>query len=153
MIVGAAMLAALFACGSDSSGPAAHPRTPSISVSPRQIPPPTAGDFAAACDLAYGAGARGQLIAANCKELEPTAGAIDVSPLVGQFDDGGNREPTIFVGLQVINTVAKEVPADLADSAFDGVAMRQRFHALIDALAAALPGRITYLSIGNEVDG
>jgi hypothetical protein len=31
--------------------------------------------------------------------------------------------------------------------------MRQRFHVLIDALAAALPGKITYLSIGNEVDG
>jgi len=152
-IVGAAVLAALFACGSDSSGPAAHTRTLSISASPRQIPPPTASDFVSAFDLVYGAGARGQLIAATWKELEPTAGAIDVSSLVGQLDDGGDREPTIFVGLQVINTVAKEVPADLADSAFDAVAMRQRFHALIDALATALPGRITYLSIGNEVDG
>jgi len=69
-----------------------------------------------AFDLVYGAGARGQLIAATWKELEPTSGAIDVSPLVGQLDYGGDREPTIFVGIQVINTVAKEVPADLADA-------------------------------------
>lgn len=110
-------------------------------------------DFIAAFDLAYDAGARGQLIAATWKELEPTAGAIDLSPLVGQMDYAQSRVTTTLVGIQVINTVAKEVPADLADTAFDAATMKLRFHALIDALAAALPGEITYLSIGNEVDG
>jgi hypothetical protein len=145
-------MSALGACGSETSAPTRPPRTLAISASPRQIPPPAANDFIAAFDLAYGAGARGQLIAATWKELEPTAGVLDVSPLVSQLDYAG-RMPSIYVGIQVINTVAKEVPADLADSAFDTPVMRARFHVLLDAVAAALPGKVTYLSIGNEVDG
>ena len=74
MIAGGTVLLTALACGSDSSGPAAKGRTLSISSIPRQIPPPTAADFIAAFDLAYGAGARGQLITATWKELEPTAG-------------------------------------------------------------------------------
>jgi hypothetical protein len=142
---------AIAGCGSDASGPVPAGRTLSVSASPRQIPPPTGADFIAAFDLAYSAGARGQLIAATWKQLEPTAGALDVSPLVRQLDYAPGRMPTIYVGIQLINTVAKEVPDDLADTAFDAPAMRERFHALIDALGAALPESITYLSIGNEV--
>ncbi len=140
-------------CGSDSAAPGAHGRVLSISTDPPQIPPPTLDDFKAAADLAYNAGARGQLLTATWRELEPTPGAIDVSQLVSQLDYGGSREATIYVGIQVINTVAKEVPPDLADSAFDAATTRARFHALLDAVAAALPARITYLSLGNEVDG
>ena len=150
---GTLLLLAVVACGTDSVKPLARGRVLSISTSPRQIPPPTRSDFVAAFDLVYGAGARGQLITATWKELEPTPGAIDVSSLVGQLDYGGDREPTIYVGIEVINTVAKEVPTDLADSTFDAATTRARFHALVDAVAAALPARITYLSIGNEVDG
>lgn len=144
---------ALAGCGSEASGPTPAPRTLSISASPRQIPPPTSADFLAAFDLAYGAGARGQVIAASWKDLEPTSGALDVSSLVNQLDYVPGRMPAVYAGIQPINTVAKEVPADLADTAFDAPVMRARFHALIDALATALPGKVTYLSIGNEVDG
>ena len=153
IVVAAIAAAAIVGCGSDASGPAPAGRTLSISASPRQIPPPTGADLLAALDLAYGAGARGQLIAATWKELEPTAGAMNVTPLVNQLDYVPGRMPAIYVGIQLINTVAKEVPADLADTAFDAPAMRARFHALIDALAAALPEKVTYLAIGNEVDG
>jgi hypothetical protein len=145
--------AAIAGCGSDVNGPAPAARTLSISVSPRQIPPPTSADFLAAFDLAYGAGARGQLITASWKDLEPTSGALNVSSLIGQLDYVPGRMPTIYVGIQLINTVAKEVPADLADTAFDAPAMRARFHTLIDRIAGAMPVPITYLSIGNEVDG
>jgi hypothetical protein len=148
-----AALGILCACSSGGVEPIAQSHILSISASPRQIPPPTKADFVSAFDLAYDAGARGQMITATWKDLEPAPGAIDLSPLTRQLDYGGTREPTIYIGIQVINTVAKEVPSDLADSAFDGASMRTRFHAIIDALAAALPGRITYLSIGNEVDG
>lgn len=147
-------LVAMLACGSDTSAPTPSPRTLSMSASPRQTPPPTTTeDFVAAFDLAYDAGARGQLIAATWKELEPTAGVIDVSSLVRQLDYAQSRVPVTLVGIQLINTVAKEVPPDLADTSFDAARMKLRFHALLDALAAALPGKVTYLSIGNEVDG
>ena len=152
-LIAAVAAFAIAGCGSDSGAPTAAGRTLSISASPRQIPPATGADFIAAFDLAYAAGARGQLIAATWRELEPTAGALDMSPLVSQLDYVPGRMSTVYVGIQLINTVAKEVPADLADTAFDAPAMRERFHALIDALSAALPGRVTYLSIGNEVDG
>lgn len=148
-----ALLAALSACGSDSSRPTPSARTLSISTSPRQIPPPSTADFVAAFDLASSAGARGALITSTWKDLEPIAGALDVSSFVDQIEYAKSRMPATFVGIQLINTVAKEVPADLADTAFDAAAMRTRFRALIDALATALPGKITYLSIGNEVDG
>ena len=123
--------------GFDRAGSAA--RTLSISASPRQIPPPAGADFVAAFDLAYGAGARGQLIAATWKELEPTSGALNVSSLVRQLDYVPGRMPTIYVGIQLINTVAKEVPADLADTAFNAPVMRARFHTLIDRIAGAMP--------------
>ena len=145
--------AALAGCGSDSTGPTPAGRTLSISASPRQIPPPASADFFAAFDLAYGAGARGQLITATWKDLEPTSGALNVSSLVRQLDYVPGRMPTIYVGVQLVNTVAKEVPADLADTAFDAPVMRARFHILIDRIAGAMPVPITYLSIGNEVDG
>ncbi|HEV7705943.1 MAG TPA: hypothetical protein VGO46_16715 [Gemmatimonadaceae bacterium] len=144
---------AIAACGSDANGPAPAARTLSMSASPRQIPPPTDADFAAAFDLAYGAGARGQLITATWRELEPTAGALNVSALFRQLDYVPGRMPAIYVGIQLINTVAKEVPDDLADTSFDSPAMRARFHALIDAIAGTMPAPVTYFSIGNEVDG
>ena len=144
-------IAAITGACSSSDAPKAPPRTMAIAVIPRQIPPPTASDFAAAYQLSYDAGSRGQVVTLTWKDLEPDSGALDLSPLISQVN-AASSFPTIFVGIQAINTVAKEVPADLADTPFDDATTIARFHVLIDRIAGALPGRITYLSIGNEVD-
>jgi hypothetical protein len=60
----------------------------------------------------------------------------------------------LFLTLRPINTVAKEVPADLVATAFDAAAMITRFKALLDVVFAHLPAvTLEGLAIGNEVDG
>lgn len=65
---------------------------------------------------------------------------------------GNGRKLTLLLGLQVLNTTAKEAPADLQAVAFDSPAMTARFRALLDAVVPVLNGHVKYLSIGNEVD-
>jgi hypothetical protein len=60
----------------------------------------------------------------------------------------------LFLTLRPINTVAKEVPSDLASTAFDDATMIARFKALLDLVFARI-GAVTLegLAIGNEIDG
>jgi hypothetical protein len=64
------------------------------------------------------------------------------------------RGISLFLTLRPINTVAKEVPADLAATAFDHATMIARFKALLDVVFAHLPAvTLEGLAIGNEIDG
>lgn len=150
----AAVLAAALAsaCGSDKGTSPDGPRVLAISANPRSFPAPTPDDVLAAVDLATGAGARGMFLAERWSVLEPSAGRFnlgDFARRVGLFSDRGL---TILVGIQVVNTTVKETPPDLGGVAFDSPEMKNRFHALIDALVPILAGRVAFLSIGNEVD-
>ena len=57
-----------------------------------------------------------------------------------------------MLGIQVINTVKREVPADLSNVAFDSPQMAARFHTLLDRVLPLLGSNAKYVSIGNEVD-
>ncbi len=47
---------------------------------------------------------------------------------------GNVRGLDLLLGLQVINTTAREAPSDLATLPFDAMAMKKRFHILIGVL-------------------
>lgn len=52
-----------------------------------------------------------------------------------------------------VNTVAKEVPADLQDVAFDSPELIDRFKAVLDTVFTHLPDlELSVLNIGNEID-
>jgi hypothetical protein len=130
--------------------PRAGARVLAISTNPRPIPPPTSSDFLAAFDLAAAAGARGGFLSYTWSSLEADAGKLDVRRVRDDIAFAQSRGLRILLGVQVINTTAKETPADLQNVPFDDARMRARFHTLIDSIASVLPN-VTYLSIGNEV--
>lgn len=155
------MLAALVGCGlgcsSSSKGVGPSPPKPgdrvlAMAMNPRQEPPATIADFLAAFDLAHGAGARGNLITFTWSALESDTGRLDISRPRDDVSFNTSRGMQVFLGIQLINTTAKEVPADLQSTPFDSPRMKARFHTLIDSLAKSVLPKTTYLSIGNEVD-
>ncbi len=128
-------------------------RVLAVSSNPRVAPAPAPPDFAGAIDLVAQAGARGSLLSWTWKALEPSPGVFKLDEVKEGLSYLGNtRGLDLLVGLQVINTTAKEVPSDLAAVPFDADVMKTRFHALVDALRPHLNRRVKYLSIGNEVD-
>ena len=126
----------------------------SISAFPRSQPATTPQDLVDAVDLVYKAGSRGYFESKTWKAIEPRAGALDTKDVKNSLDYLGNKKgfATLLLGIQLINTSAKETPADLAGVPFDSPAMKARFHALVDALKRVLNPRVKYLSVGNEVD-
>lgn len=131
-----------------------------VSASARLDPlPATAEQYAALADaafeLVFSAGARGQMSTWTWRELEPSAGRYDADTWRNVDNDiarARSRSLTQYVGIQIINTTTREMPAGLEDQAFDSVAVTGRFHALLDRLVGLHRGQIKYLSIGNEVD-
>jgi len=128
-------------------------RVLSISSNPRTGPGTAPQDFLAAIDLAYQAGARGNFVSWTWKALEPSPGRFHLDEVKNGLNYLGNtRGFELLIGIQVLNTTAKETPSDLADIPFDASAMKTRFHALLDALRPYLNRHVKYFSIGNEVD-
>lgn len=113
---------------------------------------PTTQGFDTAAALAVGAGAKAVALTYTWKTLEPTSGAIDVSPIQDAVQYFQSQGLQIYLGIQVINTVKREVPPDLETTSFDDPEFISRFHALLDAVRGVLPEGALYISIGNEVD-
>lgn len=123
--------------------------------------PPPANDqellqrYLEARDLVESTGANGQFQSYHWADLEPITGQYDQSKLqefADTMESAEDRGLTQLVGLQVINTVTREVPQGLENTAWDNPAMVQAFTDLLDQLLPHLQGRVRYLSIGNEVD-
>jgi len=163
------MLLLLSACGGGSNDDPIDPhyggepvvdKVLSLSASVVSAPPP-ANDadllqrYLDANQLARDAGARGQFLSWRWSELESTLGNYDTAVLDnfnGAMNFAAQQGLVQLLGLQVINTVTREVPAELVDAEWDSAAMINAFTGLLDQLLPAMQGRITYLSIGNEVD-
>jgi hypothetical protein len=128
-------------------------RVLSISATPRLDPAPGPADFLTAFQMAYDAGARGAFSSWTWATLEPSAGRFDLKKAIDDLEfQGRGRNMVLLVGIQAINTTAKETPSDLATTTFDAPEMTARFHALINALLPNLDSHVRYISIGNEVD-
>jgi len=128
-------------------------RVLAVSSNPRVTPASVPPDYVGAIDLTLQAGARGSFLSWTWKALEPSPGVFKLDEVKEGLPNLGNtRGLDLLVGLQVINTTAKEVPSDLSATPFDADVMTTRFHAFVDALRPHLNRHVKYLSIGNEVD-
>lgn len=108
-----------------------------------------------AVNLSYSAGSRGQMTTYTWKKLEPTQGSYSAQEWQGLdwwMTQSQRRSQVNYIGIQLINTTQREMPAGLEALAFDNAQVKARFHALLDKLIGLYKGRILYLSIGNEVD-
>lgn len=103
--------------------------------------------------LAQLAGANGQFSSYTWSELEPSAGDYELQNFSDAMAHAEDENLTVLVGLQVINTVARAVPSDLVNQAWNSATMISRMHAFLDQLIPLMQGRVAYISIGNEVNG
>ena len=103
-------------------------------------------------DIALAAGARGTFHSVTWSRLEPSRGHYNHAAMSEISYLSGARGFQVLLGLQVVNTTARETPRDLAALDFDAPAVRERFHALVDELAPYLNRNVRYISVGNEVD-
>ena len=123
-----------------------------MSVNPRSIPPPTWRDFDKAVNLAVGAGIQGVVLTSTWRSLEPSPQIYDLTQMKAAIDYFTARHLQIYLGIQPLNTVAKETPSDLLAAPFDSPMMMSRFHNLLDQIKPLLSSDVKYISIGNEVD-
>ena len=122
----------------------------SILANPRPIPTPVAADYAAAVDSIVAVGARGTVLTYSWRDLEPDSARLNVQQLISDVRYARGRGLQVFVGLQPINTVKREMPPDIAALPWTDARLQRRFERLLDAIAPVV-NDITYLSIGNEV--
>lgn len=122
----------------------------------------------AAADALYArvlsAGAALAQIEISWSDLEPRAGALDVSPLAALLAAARARGAVPLVTVNAIDTNAVKVPADLGDAAdatvlapglrWSDATVTDRF-ARVMALAAPLAAYYGafYVGVGNEIDG
>jgi hypothetical protein len=125
----------------------------SISASPRYDPPPNIADIFAGLALAADAGVTGDFHSERWSALEPSLGAYVLTDVENYLKlINGAYDYTLLLGVQALNTTAKETPSDLLDVPFDDPRMIAAFTALFDALRPSLTENVRYFSIGNEVD-
>lgn len=151
----ASLLIACAGCGGSSgtsSPPPPDHRVLGLAANPRGVPPPTQQDYLDAVNLAINAGARGIVETNTWSSLEPAPGQYALQNLQNDLTFQAQEGFEIYLGIQVINTVPKEVPADLMNVAWDDPQMKARFHSLLDAIRPLLNSHVAFLSIGNEVD-
>jgi hypothetical protein len=146
----------LLGCGGSFSEPSPSSNLGQVVAmsinTPNSSVPPTIQALDAAVGLAQGANVRGVIATYTWSSLEPTPGQVDVSSLKSGLSYYHQKGLQILLGIQVINTVKREVPTDLENTAFDDPQFISRFHSLLDAVRGALSGGEQYISVGNEVD-
>lgn len=116
---------------------------------PPLAPPPDEAAFESAIAISREIGANGAVLTFTWADLEPRPGQYQLDELLLNF--ARQRGRVKLLGLQVIHTADKSVPADLVEVPFDAPRMQQRFQALLAAIPEPLAAT-TYLSIGNESD-
>ncbi len=147
--LGLISLLVLAGCGGGSNAPGAGPDWRVLGIHASEA---SDGDFDAAVNLAVSAGARALHLHLDWSGLEGAPETYDAT-----FPDIANiyypaRGIPLYLTLRPINTVRREVPADLQNVAWDDPVMIQRFAKLLDFLFARMPDvDIPALAIGNEV--
>ena len=138
--------------GSGDDGPGVVPK--GSRVLGWHVGPAVGETYDQAVTAAEGAGMEAVDLSFDWPSIETSPGVFDTT-----FLDVANtyypaRGLRLFLTLRPINTVAKEVPADLASTAFDHATMIARFNALLDQVFSRI-GAVTLagLAIGNEIDG
>ncbi len=78
-----------------------------------------------------------------------TQGLKSVSDGVGLANLTGQKE---LLTIATIDTVKKRLPADLADLQWDDPVLEKRFDDLLGQVAPIVAGKISWISLGNEVN-
>lgn len=126
----------------------------SIFPIPRDMDHLTVENFIKAIHIVNDAGTTLFFCAPKWGEIEPSAGNFTFESALGGTKYVAEQEgiDDIYFGLQLINTVKREVPPDLQNTAWDDPQLIARFEKMIAVLSKEKIGTIHTISIGNEVD-
>ncbi len=113
-------------------------------------PAPTADDVLAANQKSRRAGCDAAVLTFSWPSLEQSPGQFTFDKLKKSVELNSGR--FLFLGIQVVNTTAKELPIDLQGKPLNSSEVIDRFCELLDALDPFLKNRVRFLSIGNETD-
>ncbi len=107
--------------------------------------------------LARGAGVRFLFLSHTWGgDLEKAPGVLDLKPLADEVQNLPLLGFDAFsVTIQTLDTTNRTLPPDLQTRAWDDPVLLARWDVFVDALAgilAAIPGRVGWLSLGNEAD-
>lgn len=99
------------------------------------------------------AGAQGLLLAQTWHEMEPKRGQYNQGKMKGDLQINRVDDfQQVLLGIQVINTVKREVPRSLKKKDWDSPEMIAAFRDYIQWTAPQVKNRVHMISIGNEVD-
>jgi len=128
-------------------------RVLAIVPSPKGGPPITAKNLPPALALAMKAQVDAFQLFNTWAELEPGVGSYQLQALKSPLDYlGGQLGWHLMLTIGLINTLIRQVPPDLATTAWDDPTLIQRFHRLLDAIIPLFNSHLEYLAVGNEVD-
>jgi len=155
VLIGFSLVVSLGGCSgtaSVSTNASSDHRVLGITANARPVPPPTQQDAINAEVLVANAGARGAVLTFAWNQLEISPGVFSLPTLQSSVTYSTSQGFTIYLGIQLINTVAREIPTDLQGVAWNDPMMETRFHSLVDAIRPYITPQVRYISIGNEVD-
>ena len=120
---------------------------------PKDMDNLTVENFIETIGITRAMNANATLGAPNWREMEPRKGEYDFDhPLGGTAYSVQQGMGKLYLNLQIINTVKREVPDDLLDVAWDDPVMIQRFEGLLAAIKDMKTIDPLAVSVGNEVD-
>jgi hypothetical protein len=153
MAAALALVAAIASFAPGARAGAITSRAVGMTLIPRGGPKFTDRNVGAAITKAQQAGADAAQLFNNWSELEPSPGSYQTANLSAPLQVlGGDFGWSLMLTVGVINTVKRETPSDLTGVAWDDPVMIGRFEALFDQIRPLFNSRLTYISIGNEVD-
>jgi hypothetical protein len=85
-------------------------------------------------------------------DLEPVPHQYQTASVASVFSADAKAGRIDLFGLKVIDTVARGLPTDLANTAWNSPDMLQRFTALVSQIAAQALAAPAFISVGNEAD-
>jgi hypothetical protein len=86
-------------------------------------------------------------------ELEPRKGEYAIDSVHQVLSVAAGADIPVSFTLRVIDTIVRDVPADLRARSWSDQAMRARLLGLIDTIAPLLKGRARWFMFGYEIDG
>lgn len=112
----------------------------------------TANDIGREIMAARTDGARVMVLSHKWSELEPSAGKFNLKPLHDAIPPLTKLGFSLAVTIATLDTNNKTLPTDLQAESFDSPKVRQRFDALLRAIAKELSPSVKWVMLGNEAD-
>lgn len=123
-----------------------------ISPFPAHGDKPSPVDVIDAIQKVTDAGVTAALITKSWREMEPIKGVYNLQALADSINTNDDLNRNELVGIDLIDTVKRDMPDYLKDKKWDDPVVAERFDELMKHLGALLTGAPKFVSLGNDAD-